>query len=75
MSTKALIVYGGWEGHEPKQSTKILGDALRDNRLEVTFSDTLDALRDESRLLSLDLIVLHWTMGKIEKEQLAPTHP
>jgi hypothetical protein len=69
---KALIVYGGWEGHEPDEVARIQADALRKHGVEAELADTLDALRDADRLLALDLIVMEWTMGRIEKEQLRP---
>lgn len=69
---KALIVQGGWEGHEPKQVSDILAKALRDNDFEVKVSDTLDAFKDLERLQGLDLIVPEWTMGHIEHDQLMP---
>ena len=69
---KALIVYGGWQGHEPEQVARILAGALKDHGVAVELSDSLDALRDQQKLLDLDLIVPEWTMGTIEKEQLPP---
>jgi hypothetical protein len=69
---KALIVYGGWEGHEPKAVAGILAKALQENRFEVELSDTLDSLRDLTKLMELDLIVPEWTGGAIAPEQLNP---
>lgn len=69
---KALIVQGGWEGHEPQQVAEILADALRDADFEVEVSDTLEAFEDEEKLKGLDLIVPEWTMGEITGEQLSP---
>ncbi|MGC9454306.1 MAG: ThuA domain-containing protein [Phycisphaerae bacterium] len=69
---KALIVYGGWEGHEPDKVAEILAGELRDAGAEVELSDTLDAFRDGEKLKTLDLIVPEWTMGEISKEQLNP---
>lgn len=69
---KALLVYGGWQGHEPKQVTEIFDKALRSNGFETELSDTLDVFKDEAKLKSLDLIVLTWTMGTITREQLRP---
>lgn len=68
----ALIVQGGWQGHEPKQVSDILAGALRDCGFAVEISDTLDAFRDVEKLKALDLIVPEWTMGSIEREQLNP---
>ena len=69
---KALIVYGGWVGHEPDRVALILAGLLREEGVEVELSETLDAFRDETKLRGLDLIVPHWTMGRIDKEQLQP---
>ena len=69
---KALIVQGGWQGHEPGPVSEIFAKGLRARGFEVEVSDTLDAFRDLEALKSLDLIVPLWTMGSIEKEQLSP---
>ena len=69
---KALIFWGGWDGHEPKQVAEIFRKALAENDFEVEVSDTLDCLLDENKLMGLDLIVPEWTMGTIKKEQLKP---
>ncbi|RPI63472.1 MAG: ThuA domain-containing protein, partial [Planctomycetaceae bacterium] len=69
---KALIVQGGWDGHEPKQVSAIFAKFLESQKFDVEVSDTLDAFKDETRLMGLDLIVPLWTMGTITKEQLAP---
>jgi type 1 glutamine amidotransferase len=69
---QALIVQGGWQGHEPKQVSDILAAALRQKGFQVEVADTLDALKDGAKLKTLDLIVMGWTMGKIERDQLTP---
>ena len=69
---KALIVQGGWEGHEPKEVAEVLAQALKENGFQVEISDTLDAFRDREKMESLDLIVPDWTQGTIELDQLAP---
>ena len=68
---KALIVYGGWDGHEPDKVANILARKLREHKFDVELSDTLDSFCDLKKLLALDLIVPEWTMGSIENEQLA----
>jgi type 1 glutamine amidotransferase len=69
---KALIVQGGWEGHEPKKVAEILAGALRAHGFEVEIADTLDAFKDEDKLKALDLIIPIWTMGTIRPDQLNP---
>ncbi len=69
---KALIVFGGWDGHEPVQVSQLCEAALKRNGFEVEMSDTLDAFLDGEKLKKLDLIVPVWTMGSIKREQLNP---
>ncbi len=70
MGKSALIVWGGWEGHEPLLCAELFRDVLTGDGYRVELSDTLDVYRDAARLAALDLIVPIWTMDKIEKEQL-----
>src|ERR1035437_9197128 len=69
MSKKALIVQGGWDGHEPKQVSQILGKQLEANGFAVEISDTLDAYLDKAKMAAWDLVVPCWTMGKISNDQ------
>jgi len=66
---KALLIRGGWTGHEPVQVSEILAGKLDEHGFDVELSDSLDALLDAEHLASLDLIVPLWTMGEIEPEQ------
>ncbi|MFN8490483.1 MAG: ThuA domain-containing protein [Caldilineaceae bacterium] len=66
---KALIVWGGWEGHEPKQCADIFAPLLRERGFEVEVSDTLDSYLNKEMMMSLSLVVPIWTMGTITKEQ------
>lgn len=72
MTKKALIVRGGWDGHEPVQVSGIFAELLQGEGFEVEISDTLDSFKDEGKLLGLHLIVPVWTMGEISDEQLQP---
>ena len=66
---KALMVWGGWMGHEPDLCVDVFAPYLRSQGYNVTISDTLDAYLDTDMLMSLDLIVPVWTMGTITNEQ------
>jgi len=72
VSRSALIVWGGWDGHEPKQVAEIFRRLLAAEDFHVDVADTLDAFADEADLLKRDLIVPVWTMGTIKPEQLKP---
>lgn len=68
MKKKALIVQGGWDGHEPEQVANIYKDLLVSEGFEVEISDSLDAYADAEKLKALNLIVPHWTMGEIDPQ-------
>jgi type 1 glutamine amidotransferase len=72
LSRKALIVWGGWLGHQPKEVAEVFARILKEDGFEPEVSDTLDAFKDEGKLLGLSLIVPMWTMGKITPEQANP---
>lgn len=65
---KALIVWGGWDGHEPRQVGERFAGVLEREGFSVTVSDTLEAFT-QMDLKTLDLIVPVWTMGTISREQ------
>ena len=65
----ALMTWGGWEGHTPKQSTEVFAPFLRENGYDVTIVNTLDVYLDEPFMRSLSLIVPVWTMSTITREQ------
>src|ERR1700744_2086384 len=66
---KALVIYGGWEGHSPKATSELVAGDLRAAGFDVQLSDTLDFLLDGARLQTLDLIVPNWTMGQLTGDQ------
>lgn len=65
---KALIVWGGWDGHEPEQVAELFAQMLRKEQFEVEVSNTLEAFADAEKLLGLDLIVPVWTMADIDQK-------
>lgn len=69
MNRKAVIVWGGWEGHEPKKCVDIFAPMLEGEGYEVTVSEDLDTYKDRDLMLAQDLIVPTWTMGAIESDQ------
>ena len=66
---KVLFVFGGWEGHDPIETSILFVPWMRSEGADVTVSNTLDSYLDEELMESLDLIVQIWTMGKISNEQ------
>lgn len=66
---KALMVWGGWDGHEPKQTVDIMAEVMRNEGYEVEVSDTMDSFLDEEKMMSLDLVTPCITMAGISGEQ------
>jgi hypothetical protein len=42
-SKSVLMVWGGWEGHEPQACTELFADLLRRDGFKVIVSDSLDS--------------------------------
>ncbi len=66
---KALAVWGGWDGHEPKQTVEIAVALLRQAGFEVDVQDNMSVYADAARMKALSLVVPCWTMGRITPEQ------
>ncbi len=69
MPKTALIVWGGWPGHEPKQTAELFAAALKARDYQVDLETELDVFLDADRLASTDLIVPVYTQSTITKEQ------
>ncbi|MBO1905809.1 ThuA domain-containing protein [Microvirga sp. 3-52] len=67
---EALIVWGGWQGHEPEQCAAIVADMLRDEGFQVHLEDSTRAF-GSPQLSTMSLIVPIYTMSKIEKDEVA----
>ena len=68
MIKKALILKGGWDGHEPDKVATRFGRMLEAEGFQVEIADNLEVLNDSSKIKALHMIVPVWTMGKITKE-------
>jgi hypothetical protein len=66
---EALIVWGGWSGHEPEKGANILGAMLEGDGFKVYIENTTEAFADPA-IADMSLIVPIYTMSKIEKEEL-----
>ena len=71
MGKRALIVYGGWDGHHPAAVAGLFRQLLEAGGFAVDTADTLDAFADRP-LDRYDLILPHWTMGQITPAQADP---
>lgn len=66
---KALMVWGGWEGHEPQQCVNIFALLLEAAGFKADISDTLDAYLNTEKMGSYDLISQSYSMSSITPEQ------
>jgi len=64
---KALIVWGGWHGHEPELCAHIVEKMLRKHDFDVRI-ETQTTVFEDPGLDQLDLIVPIYTMSKIENQ-------
>lgn len=67
---KALIFYGGWDGHEPKEVATYIASLLEAKSIDVTLTDDMTLLEDTELVASMHVIVPVVTMDKITKEQV-----
>jgi type 1 glutamine amidotransferase len=68
--TKALFIYGGWDGHAPERFRDIIVPWLRSEGFEVRVSPNLEPYADEKYMSEVDLIVQIFTQEKITPPQL-----
>ncbi|MBO1075200.1 ThuA domain-containing protein [Roseomonas marmotae] len=66
---QALIVWGGWAGHQPQECAAVVGRMLREEGFEVVTENTTEAFADPA-LQDFHLIVPIVTMSTIEKEEI-----
>lgn len=66
---QALIVWGGWAGHEPKECAEVVARMLREDGMDVVVENTTEAFSDP-KLHEFSLIVPIVTMSTIEKEEI-----
>jgi hypothetical protein len=67
---EAIIVWGGWAGHEPEQGAHIVADVLKENGFRVRLENSTRALADPA-IAKMSLVVPIFTMSTIEKDEVA----
>ncbi|WP_297104404.1 ThuA domain-containing protein [uncultured Devosia sp.] len=65
----ALIVYGGWDGHDPEECASIYRRWLHEDGYSVRTATETSAFADPS-IADLSLIIPIFTMSKIAKEEV-----
>ncbi|MBA2289590.1 MAG: ThuA domain-containing protein [Chloroflexia bacterium] len=69
MNKKALIAWGGWEGHDPEATSQRFESILQRHNYEVTVHDSLDICTDADEMATFDLIIPNFSHGTISPEQ------
>ena len=62
MKRKAMILCGGWDGHEPVQVSARFRKFLEGEGFEVAVEESVQVIKDRNRLDELDLFIPVWTM-------------
>jgi type 1 glutamine amidotransferase len=66
---EALIVWGGWSGHEPEKGAHVVAEMPEAHAFRVYIEDTTEAFADPA-IADMSLIVPIVTMSTIEKEEV-----
>ena len=64
MKKNALILCGGWDGHEPKLVSERFRKFLVSENFDVVIEEDINILSNLDRLKDLDLFIPIWTMCK-----------
>lgn len=67
---QALIVWGGWEGHEPEACARVVQSLLEDDGVDVRVESSTDAFADPN-LSRFDLIVPIITQAEISRDAVS----
>ena len=65
----ALVVRGGWDGHQPVQATNLFIPFLEENGFDVRIEDSPAIYADAEYMATVDLILQCNTMNTIERPQ------
>ncbi|MEI6085578.1 MAG: ThuA domain-containing protein [Verrucomicrobiota bacterium] len=69
MKKKALINWGGWDGHQPDKCAAIFAPILEREGFEVRVVNDLNVYTEKEYMESLSVVVPIWTMSPITGEQ------
>src|SRR5689334_6682824 len=69
MAKRAQVVWGGWDGHQPKEVGEVFRRVLAEEGFTVDVFDSLGAWDDAKAVAGYDLIVPVWTMGTLTADQ------
>jgi type 1 glutamine amidotransferase len=65
----ALMVWGGWSGHQPQETVERFAPFLKESGFDVRVEQSMDVYAEADYMGSVSLIVPIWTMAEISAEQ------
>ena len=68
MGKKAIIVAGGWPGHESDKLSVRFKKMLENEDFEVNIHNELEVYGDKEYLMQQNLIIPMWTQGELYDE-------
>lgn len=69
MTKRAVIVRGGWDGHQPVEATEFFLPFLSENGYDYEIFESPEVYLDEERMAATDLIIQCMTKSSIERDQ------
>ncbi|WP_306316822.1 MULTISPECIES: ThuA domain-containing protein [unclassified Streptomyces] len=68
---KALVVRGGWDGHQPVEATDLFIPHLKSHGYDVRVEDSPKVYADATYMNGVDLVMQCMTMSTIKREEFA----
>lgn len=69
MAERAIIVRGGWDGHQPVEATEFFLPFLSENGYEYEIFESPEVYLDQERMAAADLIIQCMTKSSIDRDQ------
>ena len=66
---RVLMVWGGWPGHQPKETVELFAPWLKEQGFEVEIADSVAVYKDPVKMKGLALIVQAVTMGQLAPDE------
>ncbi len=70
MSRLALVVRGGWDGHQPVEATDLFVPHLQEHGYDVRIEDSPAVYADAALMQRVDLVMQCVTMSTIERDEV-----
>src|ERR1044072_7800167 len=67
---RAMVVRGGWDGHQPVEATDSFLPFLNEHGYDVRVEDATAGYADAGYMATVDLVVQTNTMNTIERDEL-----